>query len=195
MEWVNQWDARTWISLRKVSSFPFPTMASFYRFQQTFQFYFTYFARHRLFLKFSFEILQGKLARGRLELIPSRMLDVWPLCWAWQEELCSGWQTCTSCAWSRIQNFTTVYIDCLQHLLDGKGNIFLFQLKDVCFKTCHIHQQNIKVIFTAWPSLIDEGSPCPYTINQKSSFSFREMKWNFVESLLSLTNGFIKRMY
>lgn len=24
--------------------------------------------------------------------------------------------------------------------------------------------------------LIDEGSPCPYTINQKSSFSFREMK-------------------
>lgn len=125
MEWVNQWDTRTWISLRKVSSFPFPTMASFYRFQQTFQFYFTYFARHRLFLKFSFEILQGKLARGRLELIPSRMLDVWPLCWAWQEGLCSGWQTCTSCAWSRIQNFTTVHIDCLQHLLDRRG-IFSF---------------------------------------------------------------------
>ena len=191
MEWVNQWDARTWISLRKVSSFPFPTMASFYSFQQTFQFYFTHFARHRLFLKFSFEILQGKLARGRLELIPSRMLDVWPLCWAWQEGLCSG--TCTSCAWSRIQNFTTVHIDCLRHLLDRRGIFSFFSLRTFALR---------HVIFTSkisrWYSPRDFLNWWGISLSlydKSETFSFRDMKWNFVESLLSLTNGFIKWMY
>ena len=42
---------------------------------------FTYFARQRLFLKFSFEILRGKLDwGGRPKSIPSCIPDVWPQC-------------------------------------------------------------------------------------------------------------------
>ena len=37
---------------------------------------FAYFARQRLFLMFSFEILRGKLACSRSQLIPLRMPDV-----------------------------------------------------------------------------------------------------------------------
>lgn len=124
MEWVNQWDTRTWISLRKVSSFPFPTMTSFYRFQQTFQFYFTYFARHRLFLKFSFEILQGKLARPAWidPLAHARRLTA-------LLSLTGGTlQWLTDLHKLRVitdSKFHHRHIDCLQHLLDRRG-IFSF---------------------------------------------------------------------
>lgn len=46
-----------------------------YRYQWTFKFSFPYFARQRLFLRFSFRILRGKLTHGRPGLMPFRMLE------------------------------------------------------------------------------------------------------------------------
>ena len=67
--------------MNNVSSFPFPFFFFLLQISFNFSILFVSSERQRLFLTFSFEILRGKFARGRPESIPTRMPNVWPLCY------------------------------------------------------------------------------------------------------------------
>ena len=59
--------------------FLFPFFFPFTDLYESFNFLSLSLRNSNFFVRFSFEILRGKLAQGRPQLTPSRMLDIWPL--------------------------------------------------------------------------------------------------------------------